>query len=154
MLEILLNVFANYLTYGVPVGSEREYLIEVLISEGFEGEHIDEAFVWVDQLLDSCEQNKNDNSITSVVRSYTNQERQRLGLEGQSLLIRLVKSGVLDALARETVIERVMALDTPEVTLEHVQWVILMVMSNQPDFEEITDWAEMLVTDGLTPIIH
>ena len=91
---------------------------------------------------------------TNSLRFYTPSESKRLKIAGQSLLTRLVDIGVLDHSLRETVIDRVMALDSLEVDLDHIKWVVLMVLSNQPGFAEIADWAEVVVTDELVPVIH
>jgi len=31
---------------------------------------------------------------------------------------------------------------------------VLMVLSNQPGFSDIADWAEVVVTEDLIPVIH
>ena len=61
---------------------------------------------------------------------------------------------MLDHWSRETVIDRVMALDSLDVDIDHIKWVVLMVLSNQPGFSEIADWAEVVVADELIPVIH
>ena len=50
---------------------------------------------------------------------------------------------MLDHFSREMVIDRVMALDSIEINLDHIKWVVLMVISNQPGFDEIAEWAEV-----------
>ena len=52
------------------------------------------------------------------------------------------------------VIDRVMALDSEDVNIEHVKWVALVVLSNQPGFDEIAEWAEVMVSEEFAPIIH
>ena len=51
---------------------------------------------------------------------------------------------ILDAAAREVVIDRLMAIED-EVDLDRVKWVCLLVMVNQPDAEEAFDHLEDLV---------
>jgi len=93
-------------------------------------------------------------STVSPIRFYTEDEMSRLNIEGQSLLTRLFNIGILDLFSREMVIDRVMALDSQDVNLDHIKWVVLMVLSNQPGFAEIAEWAEVVVTEDLVPVIH
>ena len=74
--------------------------------------------------------------------------------EGQALLARLVTAGLLDQFSRETVIDRIIALDSVDITIDHIKWVVLMVLSNQPGFAEIAEWAEVVVSDDLLTAIH
>jgi len=111
----------------------------------------------LEDLLDICEQEQNQSQwhpqAASSIRYFTPQESSRLKAEGQSLLIRLVNVGLLDQFSREAVIDRVMALDSADVNLDHIKWVVLMVLSNQPGFSEIAEWAEVLVTCEVAPAI-
>ncbi len=157
MLEVLIYLFENYIVDGVSFEPGQDELAKELVGAGFAGEEIDKAFVWLEDLLDICEQDEKQNSehtATSSLRFYAAEELTRLNIEAQSLLTRLVNVGVLDQFSREMVIDRVMALDSYEVTLDHIKWVVLMVISNQPGFDEIAEWAEVVVSEDLVPIIH
>jgi Smg protein len=50
----------------------------------------------------------------------------------RDFLMYLSNTGILDAQRRELVIDRLMALETDDITLEDVKWVVLMVLFNQP----------------------
>ena len=157
MLEVLIYLFENYIVDGVSFEPGQDELAKELVGAGFAGEEIDKAFVWLEDLLNICEQDESQRlqqQASSSFRVYTPDEMQCLNLAGQSLLTRLVNVGVLDQFSREMVIDRVMALDSEDVEIEHIKWVVLMVLSNQPGFSEIADWAEVVVTDGLVPIFH
>ena len=157
MLEVLIYLFENYIIDGSTFEPGQEELAAELAGAGFAGEEIEKAFVWLEDLLDICEQDSQAahiNNATSSLRFYTEDEIERLQISGQSLLTRLVDAGVLDICSRETVIDRVMALDSQDIDIDHIKWVVLMVLSNQPGFAEIADWAEVVVTDELIPVIH
>ena len=157
MLEVLIYLFENYIVDGVSFEPGQDELAKELVGAGFAGEEIDKAFIWLEELLDICEQDEKTHSrhiATSALRFYADEEAIRLNIEAQSLLTRLVNVGVLDQFSREMVIDRVMALDSSEVTLDHIKWVVLMVISNQPGFDEIAEWAEVVVSEELVPIIH
>lgn len=158
MLEVLIYLFENYVINGDSFEPGQDELAKELIGAGFPNEEVDKAFVWLDGLLTSCESNDNKQSwqseATTSIRFYHRDETLRLKSEGQSLLSRLVSAGLLDQYSRETVIERVMALESAVVTLDHIKWVVLMVLSNRPGFAEIADWAEVVVSDDFRPVIH
>ena len=63
------------------------------------------------------------------------------------MLASLERGGILDADQREIVIERLLALDTEEIDIEQVKWVVLMVLSSQPGQEQAYARMEDLVFD-------
>jgi Smg protein len=158
MLEVLIYLFENYVIDSHSFEPGQDELAKELVGAGFPDEEVDKAFVWLEDLLNSCESDDYKKSWqsapTTSIRFYSEDEALRLKLEGQSLLIRLVRAGILDQYSRETVIERVMALESADVNLDHIKWVVLMVLSNQPGFAEIAEWAEVVVTDDFLPVIH
>lgn len=158
MLEVLIYLFENYIIDGDSFEPGQDELAQELVSAGFPDDEVSKAFVWLEGLLEFCESDQSELTwqpqATSSIRFYTVAEAARLKSEGQSLLIRLVSAGLLDQLSRETVIDRVMALESTEVTFDHIKWVVLMVLSNRPGFAEIADWAEMVVSEELLPAIH
>jgi Smg protein len=57
-------------------------------------------------------------------------------------LFRLEQHGVLEPYSREVVLDRVMALESDEIDLEQLKWVVLMVLFNQPGQEQAYDILE------------
>lgn len=158
MLEVLIYLFENYVIDGDSFEPGQDELAKELVGAGFSNLEVDKAFVWLEDLLSSCESNDHKQSWqsepTTSIRFYSDEEALRLKSEGQALLIRLVSAGLLDQYSRETVIDRVMALESSDITLDHIKWVVLMVLSNRPGFAEIAEWAEVIVSDDLLPMIH
>ncbi len=156
MLEVLIYLFQNYIVDGASLDSGQDELTEELVGAGFDGEQIDKAFVWLEELLEVCEQDASQQAqqTRTSVRIYTNDEAAILKIAGQSLLTRLTNASVLDQFSREMVIDRVMALDSLDVNIEHIKWVVLMVLSNQPGFADIAEWAEVVVSEETAPVIH
>jgi len=158
MLEVLIYLFENYIFDGDSFEPDQEELARELVGAGFDDVEVNKAFVWLEGLLDACERDANSKvwqaQAASSIRFYTHQESQRLKFQGRSLLIRLESVGLLDQRSRETVIERVMALDSPEVTVDHIKWVVLMVIGKQPDYAEMADWANVVVSEDLLHEIH
>jgi len=157
MLEVLIYLFQNYIIDGVSLGLGQDKLTEELVGAGFADEEIDKAFIWLEDLLVACEQDETrqfQQQTSDSIRIYTRKEVAALKLAGQSLLMRLCNIGLLDQHSREMVIDRVMALGSENVNIEHLKWVVLVVLSNQPGFAEIAEWAEVVVGGEFTPIIH
>lgn len=156
MLEVLIYLFENYIADGLAFDPSQDELADELAGAGFEGEEIEKAFVWLEGLLDISEPDPelSQAQAPESLRFYTADEFERLQIDGMSLLTKLVGAGVLDHFLREMVIDRVMALDSSDVNIDHIKWVILMVLSNQPGFSEIAEWAEVVVTEDLAPVIH
>ena len=158
MLEVLIYLFENYIIDSGSFEPGQEELAKELVSAGFPDDEVNKAFVWLEGLLDVCERGSADVAwqpqAASSIRFYTLNELDRLKSCGQSLLARLVGAGLLDQFSRETVIDRVMALDSNDITLDHIKWVVLMVLSNQPGFAEIAEWAEVVVSEDSSTVIH
>jgi Smg protein len=57
--------------------------------------------------------------------------------------------GVLNSAMRELIIDRVMALEVEEISLDHFKWIILMVLFNQPGQEQAYALLEDLVYDEM-----
>ena len=61
---------------------------------------------------------------------------------------------MLDNQNRELVIDRVMALESEDIDLQQLKWVVLMVLFNQPGKEAFITWMEDIVMDDLNANIH
>ena len=88
------------------------------------------------------------------VRIYSDLEHQRLDTGCRGFLQFLENAGVLDNVRRELVIDRVMALESEDVGLEDLKWVVLMVLFNQPGQEANYAWMENLMFDSTTEYQH
>jgi len=157
MLEVLIYLFENYIIDGVSFEPGQDEIAQELVGAGFASGEINKAFVWLEDLLDICQQDQSQyrqKQASNSMRFYVEEEVQRLKQEGQTLLTKLVNVGVLDQFSREMVIDRVMALDSNQVNIDHIRWVVLMVLSNQPGVAEIAEWAQVIVNDEMVPVIH
>ena len=81
------------------------------------------------------------------MRIYTDSERSRLPTDCRGYLLQLERTGILSPQQREIVIERLMALDTEELDVAQLKWVVLMVLSSQPGEELACSRMEDLVFD-------
>ena len=68
-------------------------------------------------------------------------------VECRGFLMFLEQQGILDAIQRELVLDRAMALDQDEFDLDDLKWVVLMVLFNQPGQEAAFAWMETQMFD-------
>ncbi len=156
MLEVLMYLFENYMTDRSEFEPDHDTLTAELSQAGFADGEINKAFGWLEDLSEMCGQPhvaSNGGSDTSI-RHFTSEERRKLDRPARGLLLSLERLGVLDPTTREMVIDRAMALDTDEMDLEHLKWVIMMVLCNQPGREEVCAWAEELILTGVHTSLH
>ena len=61
---------------------------------------------------------------------------------------------ILTQQARELVIERALALDTPFITEEELKWIVLLVLMNQPGQETAFARMEDMVYNDIPLFLH
>ena len=158
VLDVLIYMFENYMfDEEEGHGPDQEALAQELSQAGFEHGMIDRAFDWLENLAQLCEQSPagaGPAAKQDALRHYTPHEAERLGMEAQGFLLNLEQCGVLDPVSREMVINQLMALGVDSIDLDHLKWVILMVLSNYSEGEGISDLTESLVLEGLHTCIH
>lgn len=155
ILDILMYLFENYMNDDIEPDKDEESLRDELQQAGFHNRQISKAFEWLEGL--TALQDRNGHipaKKPSSIRIYTAQEIEKLAAECRGFLLFLESVGVLDNGTREMVIDRVMALDSDEVDMDQLKWVVLMVLFNQPGREEAYAWMEDLVFDENAGILH
>ena len=156
ILDVLIYLFENYMFDNDEYEPDQETLIIELSQAGFDQAMIDRAFEWLENLAILSDNNIAGQPGISQgsIRLYTDDELEQIGVEARGLLLKLEQCGVLDTLSREMVITQLMALGADTIELEHVKWVILMVLSNYTDGEGVSELTETVVLDGLHSCIH
>lgn len=145
VLDLLMYLFENYIYDEPEATHDRESLSDSLEEAGFSSNEIDRAFAWLDGLAEQRSLPELGAHESSAVRIFTEEECSRLDLEARGLILYLENTGVLDPDRREQVLDRLMALDDFEITMEDVKWVVLMVLFNQPGQEANYAWMEDLM---------
>jgi Smg protein len=131
VFDILVYVFDRYMQEELPDGTERESIERDLHSVGFGPESVTRALDWLADLAEVRER-AGLATNSSAFRVYTDAEQKRLDAACRGLLLSLERGGVFTAGQREIVIERLLALESDELAVEHVKWVVLMVLSSHP----------------------
>jgi len=147
VLDLLMYLFENYIYDEPEEEPDRESLGESLEEAGFSSLEIDRAFNWLDGLAEQRNLPELGGHESNPIRVYTADESRRLDVNARGFIMYLENVGVLDPLRREMVIDRLAALETDDITLEDVKWVILMVLFNQPGQEANYAWMEDLMFD-------
>ncbi len=154
VFEILLYLFENYLYDEGSIEQDRESLQRELLDAGFHGGEIGKALAWLEGLSDLAPPSEDAQLGRRPMRIYAEPEMVRLDTECRGFLLFLEQMGVLDHATREMVIDRVMALESDEVDLDQLKWVVLMVLFNQPGREAAAAWMEDLVLDEQVGQLH
>ncbi len=66
----------------------------------------------------------------------------------------LEHNGILNSSNREIVIDRAMALDDEEISMEKLKWIVLMILLSQPDEEIAFSRMEDIVYDLVPTFLH
>ena len=166
VLDILIYVFDRYMFDEAPEVPEREALARDLESAGFGEANVERALDWLADL--AGERHRPDlGSATgtpaggnaphiqsAALRIYSTLELSRLSVDCRGLLLSLENADILNPGQRELVIDRLLALDVEDLTLDQVRWVVLMVLSSQPGQEQACARMETLVFDPDTAVAH
>lgn len=148
VLDVLMYLFENYMEDGQDIEPDQDALIVELSQAGFPQGEISKAFTWLEELSDLREMLPAgivaSNRITSI-RYFSLDEAAKLDRRCRGFLLALEQKGVIDSMAREMVLDRVMALEEDEIDLEQLKWVVLMVLFNQSGHEHAYTALEELV---------
>ncbi len=163
VLDILIYVFDRYMFDEAPEVPERDELARDLESAGFGEADVERALDWLADLagerhrpaLYGAEADAADAvSVPMPMRIYSDQEIARLSADCRGLLLSLELGEILSPAQREIVIDRLLALDADDLSLDQVRWVVLMVLSSQPGQEQACARMEMLVFDADSSAQH
>ncbi len=155
VLDVLMYLFDNYEDEDVKLTPDQDALRGQLVDAGFAEREVGKAFDWLEDLATQKDNHYPSTDIeTSALRIYHVKELQKLDTECRGFLLFLEQAGVLDSQNRELVIDRVMALESEDIDLQQLKWVVLMVLFNQPGKEGIATWMEDVVMDDLNANMH
>lgn len=155
VLDVLMYIFDNYIEEDLEFVPDQESLKTQLIEAGFRDQQIEKAFSWLEGLAKQRECTDTINlSEIPTLRLFSDQELERLDSSCRGFLLFLEQAKVLNSNEREMVIDRLMALESDEIDLQQLKWVVLMVLFNQPDKEAAITWMEDIVMDDFNANLH
>ncbi|MCR4345763.1 MAG: DUF494 domain-containing protein [Sulfuricaulis sp.] len=159
VFDVLMYLFENYMDEGTEFHPDQEALTFELTQAGFHRGEIRKAFSWLDGLSTLRENRENNTDQLRAgrpvsIRHYSPNEQERLDEECRGYLHFMEASGVIGPATREVIIDRLMALETDDVALDQIKWVMLLVLFNQPGQEYAYHMLEDMVFDEMQGHLH
>ncbi len=151
IFDVLMYLFENYMEDEIEFLPDSDIIRTELLEAGFESYEVTKAFDWLESL-----------SLQRAIKSTTNTafrifcpiEIDKLDLECRGLILSLEHNGILNSSNRELVIDRVMALEDEDISMEKLKWIILIVLLSQPDEEIAFSRMEDIVYDLIPAYLH
>ena len=145
VLDVLMYLFDAFVDSEDEPEPNQNELRQELELAGFGDRAIDRALDWLDGLNATTELSESYLHRSSAVRVYDPLELDRLDARSRGYILHLEQIGILTAPQRELVIDRILALDSGDVDVEHIKWVVMMVLFSQPGHEQAYARMEDLV---------
>jgi Smg protein len=154
VLDVLMYLFENFSDQEYEHAPDQMVLREELLQAGFNEPEVDRALDWLEELAANDTEPFANNPAERSVRIFSTREMARLDTLCRGYVIYLEQVGILSPVQRELVIDRLMALDSPDIDVDQVKWVVLMVLFSQPGQEDAFERMEDLVFDEYMEAVH
>jgi Smg protein len=151
IFDVLMYLFENYMEDDLDTLPDSDVIRTELLEAGFEQIEVTKAFDWLDSL---SLQRTIKPLATPAFRIFCDQEKVKLDIECRNLLMYLEHNGILNSANREIVIDRVMALENEDMSLEKLKWIALMVLLSQPNEEIAFSRMEDIVYNLVPAYLH
>ena len=151
IFDVLMYLFENYMEDEIDMLPDSDVVRTELLEAGFESCEVNKAFDWLDSL---SLQRAIKPSVMPAFRIFCTQETVKLDLECRNLILFLEQNGILNSANREIVIDRAMALENEEISMEKLKWIVLMVLLSQPDEEIAFSRMEDIVYNLVPTYLH
>jgi len=135
VLDVLMYLFETYIDAEVEPEPDQNELRDELSRAGFGDSEIDRALDWLDGLTDNHERFICNTQTVHGTRIYNDLETERLDSGCRGFITYLEQIGILSPPQREILIDRLLALETQDIDVEQIKWVVLMVLFSQPGQE-------------------
>lgn len=129
MFDILVYLFENYMHADACPASDQ--LARKLSAVGFEEDEINEALEWLNGLRQISTQGPDLQPDNRSTRFYAQTELAHIDVACRGFLAFLENAGLVNAVSRELIIERAMALPDSALTLSRFKVIVLMVLWQQ-----------------------
>lgn len=150
IFDVLVYLFENYMDTDTEVVVDVDSIHTELLAAGFPPLEVEQAFEW----LESLTKHQPIKTALPAFRIFSVEETERLDMDCRGLLLFLEQSGILTPTNRELVIDRIMALNETNITLDHIKWVVLMALFSLPDEDNALERMENLVYDAISTSLH
>ncbi len=152
VLDVLMFLFENYLTVDLGMPEDEATLVCELEEAGFQATNIHKAFDWLGELAEINQDNEmvSEASLGSF-RVFAEQELFKLDVSCRGFLLQLEEIGLLDPSTRELILERAMAIEGGQLSLQQFKRIVGLVMINSRRQEEALLWLDDLIYDEKSP---
>jgi len=149
-------LFENYLDASLVLKQDKNTDIAFELEKiGFHSYEIDRALHWLEGLMQIQTTMITQSPLsTTSMRHYNLAESSHIGLNGMGFLLYLEQINILDPMTREIVIDRVMALDSREVDIPRIRWVVLMALFNQPEKKSALRLLQEMILADAFDVLH
>jgi Smg protein len=154
VLDVLTYMFESHLYDDNDANINRESLQAELVEIGFDHTEVEKAFDWLADLPSSSDEITIAAPNTRSTRIFNTAELKKLDEHCRGYLLDLEQIGVLNPASRELVIDRVIALETDEISIEQLRWVCLIVLYNLSESELSYTWLEDMVMELNSTQLH
>ena len=154
VLDVLMYLFETYIDAEEEPEPDQNELRNELSRAGFGDSEIDRALDWLDGLTDNQQKLVHNSHTSRGIRIYDESEMQRLDAGCRGFITYLEQIGILSPPQREILVDRLLALESPDIDVEQIKWVVLMVLFSQPGQELAYARMEDLVFDETDTAIH
>ena len=154
VLDVLMYLFETYIDAEEEPEPDQNELRDELARAGFGDTEIDRALDWLDGLTDNHEALLHNPQTAHGTRIYNDVEFERFDAGCRGFITYLEQIGILSPVQREILIDRLLALETTDIDVEQIKWVVLMVLFSQPGQELAYARMEDLVFDEQDSALH
>jgi Smg protein len=154
VLDVLMYLFETYIDAEEEPEPDQHELRDELSRAGFGDSEIDRALDWLDGLTDNQDKLVHTSPTGHGIRIYDDGEMQRLDSGCRGFITYLEQIGILSPPQRELLVDRLLALESADIDVEQIKWVVLMVLFSQPGQELAYARMEDLVFDEGDTAIH
>ena len=154
VLDVLMYLFETYVDTEEEPDPDQNELRAELSRAGFGDGEIDRALDWLDGLTDQQQSLDYGGQTGHGTRIYNDFEHERLDSACRGHITYLEQIGILSPPQREILVDRLLALETPDIDVEQIKWVVLMVLFSQPGQELAYARMEDLVFEESSGLIH
>jgi len=154
VLDVLMYLFETYIDAEEEPEPDQNVLRDELSRAGFGDSEIDRALDWLDGLTENHESFQYNPQTVHGTRIFNEIESARLDAGCRGFITYLEQIGILSPTQREILLDRLLALETPDIDVEQIKWVVLMVLFSQPGQELAYARMEDLVFDEGDTQLH
>ena len=152
-----MYLFENYIHSEADIFAEQNELTDELLRAGFNKPEIFKALNWLEQLAELQHSDEIPYLIAypqQAIRVFTKSECDMLNVQCRGFLMFVEQIGVINSVTREMVMDRLAALDKPDISLDDLKWLVLMVLFNVPGSEAAYEQMEDLIFDEPSELLH